>query len=172
MMMQLATIYFYTGCAKTGGIWAAGDSLYYALNLDHFYRAPPQLLSSLFGTNLFRLMTWGVHVWQIGFPLVLVGLVARFQIREGFGPGRGWRRHATRLLWMLVGFGALGVTVVALPVHYEPMRGGPSTVIGKPTTGCTNDATFTVSSSMLSTKALMKYRSSASCQVRLALDAI
>ncbi|MCB9717807.1 MAG: hypothetical protein H6712_28420 [Myxococcales bacterium] len=128
MMMQLATIYFYTGCAKTGSIWAAGDSLYYALNLDHFYRAPPQLLSSLFGTNLFRLMTWGVHVWQIGFPLVLVGLVARFQIREGFGPGRGWRRHATRLLWMLVGFGALGVTVVALPVHYEPMRGGPSTV--------------------------------------------
>ena len=38
-------------------IWIAlttsrGDSLYYALNMDHFYRVPPQYLSAVFGTNL------------------------------------------------------------------------------------------------------------------------
>lgn len=126
MILQLATIYVYTGSAKTGGIWAAGDSLYYALNLDHFYRAPPQLLSSLFGTNVFRLMTWVVHFWQIGFPLMIVGLVVRFQIREGFAAPTGVKAHLTRLLWIVIGLASLGVTVVALPVHYAEGPGKPS----------------------------------------------
>jgi hypothetical protein len=124
MMLQLATVYLYTGSAKTGGIWSAGDSLYYALNLDHFYRAPPQFMSSLFGTNVFRLMTWGVHFWQIGFPLMLVGLVARFALREGLVPVTGWRRPVSRLLWITIGVAVLGVVIVALPVHVA--GGGPS----------------------------------------------
>ena len=127
MMMQLATIYFYTGCAKTGKIWAQGDSLFYALQLDHFYRTPPQLLASVFGTNLFKLFTWVVHFWQIGFPLMLVGLVIRWQLREGLPAIQGWRKHATRLLWTAVGLSALGVVVVATPVHYTPSEGWPTT---------------------------------------------
>jgi hypothetical protein len=82
MILQLATIYVYTGCAKTGDVWWRGDSLYYALNMDHFYRVPPQYLSAIFGTNLFRLMTWVVHIWQCSFPLVVVGLVVRWALRE------------------------------------------------------------------------------------------
>ncbi|MFO0631382.1 MAG: hypothetical protein U0168_00880 [Nannocystaceae bacterium] len=126
MMLQLATIYLYTGSAKTGSIWASGDSLYYALNLDHFYRVPPQLLSWMFGTNVFRLMTWTVHFWQIGFPLMLVGLVARFQLREGFARPTGARAWATRGLWTVIGLCSLAVTIVALPVHYAPRAGDPS----------------------------------------------
>ncbi len=126
MMLQLATIYVYTGSAKTGGIWAAGDSLYYALNLDHFYRAPPQLLSWVFATNAFRLMTWVVHFWQIAFPLVLVGLFARFQLRERLPLPTGLRAHLTRVLWTTVGLASLGVTLVALPVHLPNRPHGPS----------------------------------------------
>ncbi|MBK6921692.1 MAG: hypothetical protein IPH07_30125 [Deltaproteobacteria bacterium] len=126
MILQLATVYLYTGSAKTGGIWAAGDSLYYALNLDHFYRMPPQLMSQLFATNIFRVMTWTVHFWQIGFPLLLVGMVTRFQLREGFTPLPGWRGWLTRLGWTVIGLASLGVCVVALPVHYVQHPGGPS----------------------------------------------
>jgi len=126
MILQLATIYVYTGSAKTGGIWAAGDSLYYALNLDHFYRTPPQLLSWMFATNAFRLATWTVHFWQILFPLLLVGLYTRFQLREGFTPPTGAKAHLTRALWVVIGIAALAITVVALPVHYAPGRSGPS----------------------------------------------
>ena len=53
MMLQVATIYVYGGCAKNGDLWLSGDSLYYALNLDHFNRVPPQYMSAVFGTNLF-----------------------------------------------------------------------------------------------------------------------
>ena len=44
MILQLAIIYMWTGCAKTGSVWAKGYSLYYALNLDHFARVPTQVL--------------------------------------------------------------------------------------------------------------------------------
>ena len=57
VMLQLAVIYLVTGLLKNGGVWLAGDSLYYALNLDHFYRLPPQYMSSIIGTQLFRAMT-------------------------------------------------------------------------------------------------------------------
>src|SRR5690606_33720314 len=75
MILQLATIYVYTGSAKTGAVWLRGDTLYYALNMDHFYRVPPHYLSAIFGTNAFRVMTWVVHVWQCAFPLMVVGLI-------------------------------------------------------------------------------------------------
>jgi len=127
MILQLATIYLYTGCAKTGDVWSAGDALYYALNLDHFYRLPPQLLASLFGTNLFRVFSWGVHVWQMGFSFMVVGLVVRWMLREKFEPSTGWRRQATRVLWTTFGLAVLAVVLVAFPVHYTVEDGWPST---------------------------------------------
>ncbi|MBK8236268.1 MAG: hypothetical protein IPK74_11970 [Deltaproteobacteria bacterium] len=87
---------------------------------------PPQLMSQLFATNIFRVMTWTVHFWQIGFPLLLVGMVTRFQLREGFTPLPGWRGWLTRLGWTVIGLASLGVCVVALPVHYVQHPGGPS----------------------------------------------
>ena len=126
MILQLATIYVYTGCAKTGDVWWRGDSLYYALNMDHFYRVPPQYLSAIFGTNLFRLMTWVVHIWQISFPLVVVGLVVRWAVRERLPRLAGARLWLVRGLWLALGLLALAIAEVALPVHYTPARGGLS----------------------------------------------
>ena len=126
MILQLATIYVYTGCAKTGDVWLRGDSLYYALNMDHFYRVPPQYLSAIFGTNLFRLMTWVVHVWQCSFPLVVVGLVVRWGLRERLPRLDGARLWLVRGLWVALGLLALAIAEVAFPVHYRAARGGPS----------------------------------------------
>lgn len=126
MMLQLATIYLYTGCAKTGGVWLSGDSLYYALNMDHFYRVPPQYLSAIFGTTVFRLMTWVVHIWQCAFPLVVVGLVTRWAIRERLPRYEGARLWLVRGLWIALAALALAVAEVAFPVHYAEAPGRPS----------------------------------------------
>jgi len=126
MMLQVATIYVYGGCAKNGSVWLSGDSLYYALNLDHFYRIPPQYLSAVFGTNLFRLMTWVVHIWQAAFPLVVVGMVARWALSERLPRYTGARLWLVRGLWTLLGLLALVVAEVAYPVHYAAGRGKPS----------------------------------------------
>jgi len=126
MMLQIATIYVYGGCAKNGDVWMRGDSLYYALNLDHFYRVPPQYLSAVFGTNLFRLMTWVVHVWQAAFPLVIVGLVTRWALRERLPAYSAARTWLIRGLWLTLGLLALVVSEVAFPVHYREGAGKPS----------------------------------------------
>jgi hypothetical protein len=117
MIIQLATIYLWTGSAKTGDVWWKGDSLYYALSLDHFARVPTQYMVYIFGTNLFRLMTWTVHYWQIGFFLMVLGLIVRWARRERLEPPSGWRRHALRGAWIVLGLGGLVITWVGLPVH-------------------------------------------------------
>ena len=126
MIFQLATIYVYTGSAKTGAVWLKGDTLYYALNMDHFYRVPPQFISSIFATNAFRAMTWIVHIWQCGFPLVVAGLIIRWAIREKLPPLTGWRLWVVRACWALLGVAAMSVALVAYPVHYAPTPGGLS----------------------------------------------
>ena len=120
IMLQLATIYITTGTLKTGSVWLHGDSLYYALNLDHFYRVPPQFLSSMAGTTVFRGMTWAVKVGQTGFSLIIIGIVTRWMIKEGFAPLTGVRKWAAR-----IGFASLialtgAVAMVAWPVHFTP----------------------------------------------------
>ena len=125
-VLELGAVDGHTGCAKTGDVWLRGDSLYYALNMDHFYRVPPQYLSAIFGTNLFRLMTWVVHVWQCSFPLVVVGLVVRWALRERLPRLVGARLWLVRGLWLALGLLALAIAEVAFPVHYTPARGGLS----------------------------------------------
>jgi hypothetical protein len=124
MILQLAALYCYTGTVKTGSVWTRGDAFYYSWNLDHFYRIYPQHVSAVFGTNLFRLMTWVTHWWEILFPLVVVGLVARWAARERV-PMRPAARWLARGLWVAIGLTALMVVVVAFPVHYFRPKGGP-----------------------------------------------
>ncbi|MEZ4430576.1 MAG: hypothetical protein R3A51_23115, partial [Nannocystaceae bacterium] len=126
MMLQLATIYLFTGSAKTGEVWLRGDTLYYALNMDHFYRVPTQYLSQVFGTNAFRVMTWVVHVWQICFFVVIIGVILRWAVRQEFAPLPRARRWAVRLLWIALGLLALAVAEVAWPVHFKARAGGPT----------------------------------------------
>ncbi|MCA9696562.1 MAG: hypothetical protein KC431_03470, partial [Myxococcales bacterium] len=117
IILQLAVIYLWTGCAKTGDVWWRGDSLYFALNLDHFSRVPTQYFGYVFGTNVFRLMTWSVHFWQLGFWLMVLGLVVRWARSEELDPPAGWRRWALRGAWTGIGLLALAITLVGLPVH-------------------------------------------------------
>lgn len=120
MMLQLATLYLTTGLVKTGSVWTRGDSLYYALNLDHFYRLPPQFVSSLVGTTLFRAMTWAVKIGQSTFALVIFGLVVRWAIRENFPPLTRARTWVVRGAWATAVVLAGAIAYVAWPVHYTP----------------------------------------------------
>jgi len=128
MMLQLVAIYVTTGWLKTGSVWHQGDALYYALNMDHFYRFEyvTQWVSSVFGLNLFRLNTWVVHWWERMFFLVFVGVILRFHLRHRGAPW--YRREYTP--WRTWGSrGALLCTyavvyaIVAISVPYcLPMR--------------------------------------------------
>jgi hypothetical protein len=124
IILQLATIYFWTGCVKNGAVWWRGDSLYYALSLDHFNRVPMQFMGYVFGTNLFRLMTWTVHFWQIGFPLLVLGLVVRWARREQLDPPTGARRWGLRAAWLTLALCALAIVWVGLPVHVPVGKAG------------------------------------------------
>ncbi len=119
MILQLCIIYLWTGSAKSGSVWSAGDSLYYALNLDHFSRVPTSFMASIFGTNLFRLMTWVVHFWQIGFSLMFLGLVLRWTHRRGIELAPRQRRWLRAAL-LVFATSALGVAIAVVPIYHHP----------------------------------------------------
>ncbi|MEX1363401.1 MAG: hypothetical protein AB1Z98_09765 [Nannocystaceae bacterium] len=122
VILQCAAIYLDTGVVKNGQVWWKGDAFYYALNLDHFYRVPPQWLSSVLGTTLFRLNTHIVHFWESFFPLVVVGLVVRWVLHEDM-PRIGPRARAiATAAWVGLGLGALAIVWVAYPVHFVQPR--------------------------------------------------
>jgi uncharacterized membrane protein YphA (DoxX/SURF4 family) len=124
VMLNVAVLYCATGTLKNGPVWNRGDAFYYAFNLDHFYRLPPQRLSSYFGTTLFKLNTWVVHWWEALFPLVMLGLILRWHRREKIPRLEGWR------LWMArIGLGGFvawfyGIILYSYPVHYAAPKNG------------------------------------------------
>ncbi|MEX1361878.1 MAG: hypothetical protein AB1Z98_02060 [Nannocystaceae bacterium] len=120
IMLQLATIYITTGTLKTGSVWMNGDSLYYALNLDHFYRLPPQYLASLAGTSVFRAMTYAVKVGQTGFVLILFGIITRWIIAQKFPPLSAARQWVTRVAFGGLIAGTAAIIFTAYPVHFTP----------------------------------------------------
>lgn len=126
MILQTAIVYGYAGPTKNGHVWAKGDAFYYAFNLDHFYRLPPQELSALFGTNLFRINSFVVHYWQMFFPMVVVGLVIRWVVAERFEPLSGVRKWMARLGGVAFAAGILAAVIIAYPVHYKAPKGGLS----------------------------------------------
>ena len=128
MICQTAILYLDTGVVKNGNVWHAGDSFYYSLSLDHFYRLPPFQLGAWFGTNFFKLNTWIVHYWEACFPLILIGLVVRFRWRERIAPLTG--RQALLARAGLITFGAafLAAIIYAYPVHYRPHKNAWMTI--------------------------------------------
>ncbi len=121
-MLQLAGLYCSTGCVKTGDVWLKGDALYYALNMDHFYRFEglTQAVSSVFATNLFRLNTWVTHWWERCFPLLIVGEILRFGLLH---KDAAWMKAQSRGVRLWLGRGLLlagyliayRVVVITLP---------------------------------------------------------
>ncbi|MEX1366441.1 MAG: hypothetical protein AB1Z98_25175, partial [Nannocystaceae bacterium] len=121
-MLQLSVLYCATGSVKTGSVWANGDALYYALNMDHFYRFEwvTQQVSYVFGTNLFRLNTWVTHWWERLFPLVLVGVALRFTLRHRDEPwyraqDTPWRRWGARAVLVALWGLAWRINYLVLP---------------------------------------------------------
>jgi len=123
MMLNLGVLYCYTGVVKNGHVWARGDALYYALNMDHFYRFYPQEVSSVVGLTLFRLATWITHWWEALFPLMVLGVITRWAIREKLEPLHGWRLWSVRASWLAFGVMCGVIVVYTLPVHYFEMPG-------------------------------------------------
>ncbi|GEM_PF-1164599 len=114
-LLQLTFIYCATGLLKSGKTWADGSALYYALNLDHFYRWPMHLVAA-WGHKLYitRAMTVLVHWWEMLFPLYLLGEMLR-----GWDKDREqnrWQGPVPR--WSLY---ALGMAVCVLLVWNAPM---------------------------------------------------
>lgn len=124
VILNVATLYCATGTLKNGPRWNQGHAFYYAFNLDHFYRLPPQQLSAWFGTNLFRLNTWITHWWEALFPLVVLGLILRWHRREQIPRLQGWNLWLARL--GLGGFvaGFYALILYSYPVHYRAPEAG------------------------------------------------
>ena len=119
IILQCGALYCYTGVVKNGGVWWKGDAFYYALNLDHFYRFPPQQLSALLGTTIFRVNAHITHAWESLFPLVIVGMLVRFRLRERIPNLSRAARVVHALAWLGFGLGALGLCEYLYPVHFK-----------------------------------------------------
>lgn len=121
MMLQIAIVYCATGVLKSGRTWMDGTALYYALNLDHFYRVPASgILTILHTLWVTRLATILVHWWECLFPLALLGAVLRAYERDrakGLWPKPAiWRRGVG--LFLVAGMLGVSVYVGGLVVFY------------------------------------------------------
>jgi hypothetical protein len=122
VILQVCAIYSATGVVKNGSVWWNGDAFYYALNLDHFYRLPPQQLSAVFGTTLFRLNSHIAHAWESLFPLCAFGLFVRFGLRERLPPLSRMARRIHTAAWIAFGLGCLALCEYLYPVHFSPAK--------------------------------------------------
>jgi uncharacterized membrane protein YphA (DoxX/SURF4 family) len=109
MMLQLACIYCATGLLKSGKTWANGSALYYALNLDHFYRIPAFTVYA-WADQLYitRVLTVTVHWWEALFPLVFLG-----EFLRGYDKDKAagtWVGPVPR--WTFYGLGLVGSILV------------------------------------------------------------
>ena len=117
MMLQLAVIYCATGLFKSGPAWAHGEALYYALNLDHFYRVPATgLVTRMQQAGVLPALTHLVRWWEVLFPLALVGAALRAyeaERRAGCWPSstrvRRWASWLVGGLAWLSAAGAIGI---------------------------------------------------------------
>ena len=125
MMLQLAIIYSASGILKSGATWMHGSALYYALNLDHFYRVPATgLITSLHKSGVLVVSTIVVHFWEMLFPIVLVGVMLTAYERDRragtWSSARRWRRWLSWAVfaaaWAILAY-VLGLVVYH---HVEP----------------------------------------------------
>jgi hypothetical protein len=124
VILNVATLYCATGVLKNGPIWTQGDAFYYAFNLDHFYRLPPQALSSVFGTTLFKVNTHVTHFWEMFFPVVVFGMVVRWYRREKMPRLTGASLWQARLGLLTFCTAFYALVMYSYPVHFEPQPEG------------------------------------------------
>jgi hypothetical protein len=121
MLIQLSLIYVLNGWHKTGPGWRDGTALYYALNLDHFYRVPAQgVVTWLQYLGVLPVLTWLTRAWEICFPLALVGVALRgyeADRRAGVWPAVAAPRRVAS--WLVLG----GAGVAAISLAGKPLFG-------------------------------------------------
>jgi hypothetical protein len=122
MMIQLALIYALNGWHKVGPGWQDGTALYYALNLDHFYRVPAQgVVTWLHHVGALPLLTWLTRAWELGFPLARLGVALRgyeADRRAGAWPAAAVPRRIAS--WLVLGAAGLAAFVLV----GRPLAGG------------------------------------------------
>lgn len=119
-ILQLAATYATTGILKDGSVWAKGDAVYYAWNMDHFYRFHPQRLAAMFGTNLLRFSSWFAHWGEVFFFLAAIGVLVKWAMGEKFPPAKGWRAWVVRLCWASLIGTSTAIIAIAWKVHFVP----------------------------------------------------
>lgn len=113
LMLQLCFIYCATGLLKTGETWADGSALYYALNLDHFYRVPQaHVVGALQYVGVLPVATVLVRWWEVLFPLALLGAMLaayeRDRSQNRWPKAASWRRQlsylAVGMAWVMLSY--------------------------------------------------------------------
>ncbi|MEM7025078.1 MAG: hypothetical protein AAF637_21210 [Pseudomonadota bacterium] len=120
MMIQLGYVYAATGILKNGSVWAKGDAIYYAWNMDHFYRFHPQQITAALGTNVLRLATWFTHWGEAFFAVTLLGVIYWWRKSQGFPPVTGLRKLGARACLATVLGVCAALIWVTWPVHFAP----------------------------------------------------
>jgi hypothetical protein len=124
MMLQLCMIYSATGLLKSGKTWADGTALYFALNLDHFYRAPITGLSTfLHWVGVLPATTILVHWWEVLFPVAALGAMLNAYERDrglGIWPAAAMWRRALGYLMFLGAWGCLSYIAGLGAFYYIP----------------------------------------------------
>jgi hypothetical protein len=121
MLLQLGAVYANTGILKNGGVWAKGDAIYYAWNMDHFYRFYPQQITAAIGTNLLRVATWVTHWGEALFFVCILAILYFWAKQEGFPRLTGLRKLVARLCLVTLGFVSAALVWVTWEVHFSPM---------------------------------------------------
>ncbi len=132
-MLQLGVVYAFTGIVKNGSVWAKGDAIYYAWNLDHFYRFYPQKITALTGTNLMRLATWQAHWGEALFATCLLGVFYWWGRSQGMRPAEGLKKIAIRASLLVFLYAVSAMIWVTWPVHFTPnlaSAGGRAAMVG------------------------------------------
>jgi len=119
-ILQLGVVYLVTGVLKNGSVWARGDAIYYAWNMDHFYRFYPQQISAVFGMNMMRIATWSTHWGEALFFLCVLGVIAKWSLDERIAPLRGVRAKLMELCWLVIIAVSAACIAITWEVHFAP----------------------------------------------------
>ena len=134
MMVQLTCIYFATGLLKSGGTWFDGSALYYAMQLDHFYRFQNTALPVIgHYLGLTQMGTFVTHYWERLFPLAVIGVMLRgwhMDYLAGTIERASWPRRIVSWL-CLASIWLIATYLLYVGVHYYFKKGQANIVLTK-----------------------------------------
>jgi len=103
MLLQLVPMYFANGSSKSGAMWREGEMFYYILNYPTWTPWSTWEVSALFGTNLFRVMTWFIHAFELLFPLAVIGWFRERSRGFELPSSPAWARALSHGLFVAIG---------------------------------------------------------------------